>query len=431
MRLAVHAGMRVHDRSLFAQIAGGETLMRMHLQFGFGMMDHCRVLLSGWRGGTAILSPRDLKDDQLRRLASDIRGIDNCDVLLDPQFYLPDADHERLCSHSYWPTEYRSGEFWTGAELERMLKGIIQLNQELSCSAVILPGRLAEHVNEDWIADQRQVFDLARSLAPSGTRLLATVALGADALRNDDEIHELLDDASDWNVQGIYLVAEHPGGAYLVNDANWLVNLLDIAAGFRLKGLRVIVGYCNQQSLALACAAADAISSGTWMNVRSFPPSKFKAQYDEEIRQRTTWYYCPPALSEYKATFLDIAHRQGVLDEMRADASLASNFSEQIFSGPRPTATNFTEQAAFRHFLHCLHGQVAESRKATFDETMDHHRRVLDRAETLLNRLRSAGVYGQGRDFTEALDINRAALQVLAQSRGIVLRRAWARLLVG
>jgi hypothetical protein len=49
--------------------------MELYLQFGYGMMEHCRTLLRSWEGGSVILSPRDLTDDQLVRFGSDIRDI--------------------------------------------------------------------------------------------------------------------------------------------------------------------------------------------------------------------------------------------------------------------------------------------------------------------------------------------------------------------
>lgn len=163
------------------------------------------------------------------------------------------------------------------------------------------------------------------------------------------------------------------------------------------------------------------------MNVRSFPPEKFRTQYDEEAKQRTTWYYCPQALSEYKLTFLDIAHKQGLLSELAPDPRW-SEYASILFSGPQPSTLNFTEQAAFRHYLQCLHRQVDESRRDTFDTTCDYHERSLDKAETLLTRLHAAGVRGQARDFHDAIDVGRAALAVLRKSRGPLLRRKWNQL---
>lgn len=400
--------------------------MELLLQFGYGMMDHVRVLVESWGGGTVILSPRDLEPAQLDRLARSIVEIPRGQVLLDPQFYLPDADHGRLTSHDFWPPEYSTGTFWTGDELRELIRKLESKNATLGCTEMILPGIYAERVDDDWIARQGLIIEEGRAL--SQRRLLATVALGADAVRSDEDVDEVLAASEKWNVHGVYLVCEHPRGDYLVSDATWMTNTLDLVAGLRLKGKRVVVGYCNHQMLALACAGANAIASGTWMNVRSFPPHKFRAQYDEEIKQRATWFYASQALSEFKIPFLDIARKQGVLDELKPDRSLASNYADPLFSGAQPTAVRWTEQAAFRHYLQSLRSQVLSARESSFGDTGARHERLLVAAETCLGRLHAVGVRGQMRDFTDCIDVNRAAIGVLSATRGGALRRKWASL---
>lgn len=397
--------------------------MELQVQFGYGMMDHCRTLVSEWGGGTVILSPRDLSPHQLTKLASEITELPGGKVLLDPQFYLPHADHERLVSHDYWPEEYSTSTFWESA-LRKLLTDIFELNTTLGCSTIVLPGLYAEHIDDDWLARQRLTIDEAKILA-NGKPLLATIALSAEALAKDDELDELLASAQEWEVEGVYLVCEHPRGEYLTTDASWMANMLDLVAGLRLKGKSVTVGYCNHQMLALAAAGATAIASGTWMNVRSFPPEKFRTQYEEEIKQRATWYYCPQALSEYKIPFLDIARKQGVLAQLAPSVELGSKYADVLFSGAQPTSIKWTEQAAFRHYLRCLATQTSAARRATFDETADAHERALEAAETLLATLHAVGVKGQLRDFHECVDVNRAALAVLRSNRGPVLRRKW------
>jgi hypothetical protein len=402
--------------------------MELYLQFGHGMMEHCRALLRAWGGGSVILSPRDLEPMQLSRMADDVCRLSG-HVFLDPQFYLPYSDHERLRSHEYWPKLYESGGFWAGAgDLTRQLTELVNLNRALSCSSLILPGLLADVVDDDWLARQRAVLDGALQLGLSAEEMIATVALGGDAARSEEQIHRILDAADEWAVNSIYLVCEHPNGEYLVTDPNWLANLLDLAAGFRLKGKEVIVGYCNQQMLIAACASVNAIASGTWANVRSFPPSKFSASYAEEVKRRAIWYYCPQALSEYKIPFLDIARRQGALDDMRASAGTCGRYADALFTAPRPSVAQFAEPEAFRHFLQCLHSQTASARRDTFDETVAEHERVLDEGEELVDRLHSVGVRGQNREFKETFDANRAALSVLQSSRGPMLRRYWSNL---
>lgn len=276
--------------------------MDLYLQFGYGMMEHCRTLVTRWNGGTVILSPRDLTDEQLGRLGASIRSLPGGQLWLDPQFYLPHADHERLCSHAYWPQNYQTGMFWQGQALTSLLNELSRLNDRLDTSEFVLPGILATVVNEDWFSTQEAVLEEANA-RNNGRPIVATIALSAEAVTREDQVALLLERAERWNASGYYVVCEHPNGQYLVDNANWLANVVDLAAGLKLNGANVVLGHCNHQMLIAALAKVKAIASGTWMNVRSFPPEKFQSQFEDEMKQRATWYYCPQALSEYKILF--------------------------------------------------------------------------------------------------------------------------------
>ena len=401
--------------------------MDLLLQFGYGMMEHSRALLDACGGGGVILSPRDMNYGQMRALAGDIRAGGGT-VYLDPQFYLPHADHARLVSHAYWPDDYESGGFWAGAPVARLLQELRRMNGELDCTRFIVPGVHAEALDEHWLMRQRAFVSGSLDLGVVQADLFATVSLGAEVVRNINQVSEVLEEGRRWEVGGIYLVCEHPNGDYLVRDPIWVANVLELAAGFRIQGKQVILGYCNHQMLAAGCSAANAIASGTWMNVRSFPPEKFRSPYDEEIRRKTTWYYCPRSLSEYKIPTLDIAMLQGVLDEMAPPPQLGSEYADILFEGAQPSTVGFGESSAFRHYLKSLHGQAAASRLATFEETMAAQRETLDGAEGLLTRLHAAGVRGQLRDFSECVEASRSALDVLQNRRGPLLRRRWTQL---
>ncbi len=399
--------------------------MELYLQFGYGMMEHCRALITKWQGGTVILSPRDLTEEQLARLGGSIRGMSGGRVWVDPQFYLPHADHERLCSHSYWPDNYETGTFWQGPALTALLNELNQLNERLETDAFVLPGLLSPTtLSEDWFVTQEAVLEeaLARNY---GRPLVATIALSSEVLTREDQIALLLERSEQWKPSAFYVVCEHPNGQYLVDDANWLANVIDLSAGLRLNGAKVILGYCNHQMVIGGLAKVNAIASGTWMNVRSFPQEKFVAQYEDEMKQRATWYYCPQALSEYKIPFLDIARRFNLLDRLAAPANLDGGYASVLFSGAQPSSVGFSEQMAFRHYLNCLRGQVLAAEKATFDETVTAHRELLDNAGTLLAKLSASGIRGQQRDFSDIIDVNRAALELFTSLRGAVLRRRW------
>lgn len=284
---------------------------------------------------------------------------------------------------------------------------------------------LASTVDSDWVEIHRAILEEASRLTDGNLPLLSTFCLSSGVLGAEAQVQELLEETENWAVDGCYVVCEPPNGEYLVTDPNWLANILDLLAGLKLRGRQVILGYCNHQHLVAATAAVDAIASGTWMNVRSFPPGKFLSSPEDEIQQRKSWYYCPQALSEFQIPFLDIAQRLGVLADMAPVPPLPTDVSAPLFSGVQPTTTGFAENDAFRHYLACLKAQTTDAQLGSFDETVQHHERLLDEAGALLSRLHAAGVRGQLRDFSEIADVNRGALAVHVTNRGAMLRRMW------
>jgi hypothetical protein len=398
--------------------------MELFLQFGHGMMTHTNELLNNWGGGGVILSPRDLTTEQLRRMGASIISADG-EPLLDPQCFVRDSDHPRLVAHAYWNAfrQNPTGSFLGGLGTAAVLSQLSILNRSIGVRRHILPGLIANRVSEDWFAFQENMISEAPvhfGVEP----LIATIAISSASLLDEIQVEAIVDRAASWAVDGFYIVAEHPAG-YLVEDPNWLANLLILASGLKLSGKFVIVGYCGHQMLCLGVANVDVLASGTWLNVRSFPPDKFYSPDEDETSRRATWYYCPQALSEYKLPFLDLARRVGVLDRMRPDSACGSTYADDFFRGAAPTSVNWGEQNAFRHYLTCLHAQAASAHRSTFDETVTAYQQFLDAAEQLLTFLHRNNVRGADRDFRNLLDVNRAAVGVHESARGIRLRRNW------
>src|SRR5687767_4948682 len=105
--------------------------MELALQMGFGSMSLARELTSERDGMLSIMSPRDFTSDQLSRLSRALHASDG-KTWLDPQFYLPHADHHRLVDHTYWPANYDTESFWAGGELSRLIDQVLEVNDELA-----------------------------------------------------------------------------------------------------------------------------------------------------------------------------------------------------------------------------------------------------------------------------------------------------------
>lgn len=401
--------------------------MELYLQFGYGMMAHCRHLIESWGTGTVILSPRDLDDEQLKRFGNEIAALPGGRCLLDPQFYLPHADHEKLCKHDFWPQGYNTSTFLTDGGLTKLLNDLKRLNSEVRSAEVILPGLFAEKINDDWLNTQKHIVEKS-SEVEFGQPLISTIALSSESVRDEKQVSALLEWAERNPLKAYYVVCEHPNGQYLVEDPNWVANVLDLCAGLRLLGSRVILGYCTHQMLVACVAKVSAICSGTWMNVRSFPPEKFKADYEDEIRTRALWYYAPQALSEYKLQYLDIAKRLGVLNLLAPSPDVDGGYVTNLFSGAQPSSIGFNEPPAFRHYLHSLRKQVENLAQDGFDNAVSCYEGVLNEAEDRLKKLHRAGIKGQNRDFNDIIDAHRAAIELFSFLRAPMLRRTWGSL---
>lgn len=391
--------------------------MKLHLQFGHGMMEHCRKLLPNMPGSAVILSPRDMSETQIETLGNDIVSSGGT-TLLDPQLYAPRCDHHQLTNHNYWPANYST----TSMDYNTVLPELKALNDKAQTSAFILPGLYCERVTDIWLNIHDDIANAASSY--SGTKL-GTLCLSAETLRFQDQLDQLLEKTEGWGFDGYYVIASHPEGEYLVEDPVWLSNLLSFCAGLKLQKKEVILGYSNHQMLCCACAGIDALASGTWMNVRSFTLGKFFTPDPDDIKRKRTWYYCPQALTEVKPEFLDVAFQRSILKSLAPLPEHNTQYANMLFSGAIPTTTGYNEPISFRHYLSCLYSQCQIASKASFDETLTYHRKALSDASRLIDFMHKHGVRGQKRDFEDYIDVNLSAIDTFEASSGFLLKRMW------
>jgi len=398
--------------------------MELFLQMGHGMMEHAKTLLTLWGGGFCILSPRDMTIEQMDKFSHDIKKIGG-NIAIDPQFYQPYSDHEKLISHAFWPNDFATGSFFSSDAIKDMIDVLWnEYNAKYQSDLFIAPSRYSDIIDDDWKKYNDLVIETINKIDITKPRY-ASLSLSSNIVMSEDQVHSILDHVEDWPVDGFYIVARHSKDDYLVPDASWLVGLIDLCAGLKLLGKKIIVGYSNQQMLYLSLAKVDAIASGTWVNVRTFSLDKFEAAEDEQQSRRTTWYYCPQSLSEYQITFLDIAKRAGILDDIKTDDSFQSDNVNILFSGAQPTTVGFSEREAFRHYLHCLKIQTKYASQSSYDDTYKYLNMLFNTAGRLATYFKSKGVRAKYRDFSEVMDDTISSLDLFNATRGLIYKHKW------
>lgn len=399
--------------------------MDLYLQFGWGMKKNTIELAKKWDGATVILSPRDIEPTSLENWSKEFSK-KKVKMLFDPQCYFPHHNHKRLSKYSYHGlTTYTNLGNDKGNE-ELLLQKVKYYNTISNTFAYVIPEIMCPNIDDEWFNKNQKLVEKSVDIMFDKERIM-TIALPQNALMFTNEITEkIIQETEKWNVDGYYIVAEHPGNSYLVEDAVWMSNLLDLCAGLKLQNRKVILGYASHQFLCCSTTKIDAIASGTWLNVRTFR-NKF-TDNEEDIKRKNTWYYYPQALSEYKLTFLDLAYNNKILNKLKPDANIDDEYAEILFKGELPTNTSFGEPDAFKHYLHSLKMQIKNLERSTYNETMAAQEILLETAERSLEFNKSKGIYAQDRDFGDCIDINRAALNTLNGNRGFILNNMWKEL---
>lgn len=400
--------------------------MDLYLQIGHGMMAHCYELVQKWGEGTAIISPKNMNHDQILSFSSKIRDYGGS-ILIDPQFYIPRTSHENLQNHDFWPNSFDTSTFFSGNGINKMIdKFINDYVLPSSSSGLIVPSLyLDDEADTDWDSINTLILNSIERHNLSIPKYF-TLCIGVNILKSEEKTHALLEQIESYPVEGFYIIPVHPDNGYLVDDITWLMNLIDLVAGLKLLGKKIIIGYANHQFLAFSLAKVDAICSGIWLKTRVFPLGDFDEDDEESsFATRRTWYYCPQALSEYQIATLDVAHRTGILNQLITEDSYQSSYASSLFSGAQPTTVAFREPEAFRHYLQCLKIQCNESTKNSYEETKNYLTLLFETASDLTEYFRSNGIRGKKRDFSNIADSNLALLDSFDAIRGLVYKTQW------
>lgn len=395
--------------------------MELYLQMGYGMKGLAQDLIKSWGTGNVILSPVNMQQDKLAEFSKKVKSLGG-DILFDPQMFYPKEGHSKLQQFYYWPIEGSS--LSSESSVRTTAIELLKLNKELDSSMIILPG--VEMDEKSFKYGISITADAARIISDkTDKKLLATVCLFSETVRNASAIEDLAENLKALPVSGFYLIAHPSNNDYLVSDPLWVMGFMKLVSCLKLANKKVIIGYSNHQGLLFALAKADGIASGTFMNTRSFVPTKFKSPKDDDIKHKSTWYYLPSAMNEYKAALLDVAMRRGFLDFFIPQGEYRNNYSSMMFSGAQPSSTNYNETNSFKHYLHCLRVQCGLISQSTYRSTYDAYEFMLSSAENQIRELRKFGLSGNNRDFNSALEANRIAMCANNEDYGLRLALDW------
>ena len=293
---------------------------------------------SNWSKTTAILNPVSVKGDApLIKLSYEL-AFAGIELLLDPQFFDPSANKTNLPEYKYWPKSYDPAHFFTSPKLHEMLKDLLELNDRTNVSKYIFPGTTCNQVDDEWLQNQLEIITEATNIAGKGKNRLATIHISTQVIRAKEELEYLLNELIKWDIDGYYVIAEHPKpDLVIVEDETWLINFLYFCGGLKTNGKEVVVGYGGPQQLCFVAAGVDALATGPAKTCKSLDiKKKFYKPLKKGGGSSGPLYFCSRTLSEYSLEYLDTLDTK-TLNLLKPDPSHQSNYANNLFTSNKPS----------------------------------------------------------------------------------------------
>lgn len=394
--------------------------MELYLQMGHAMQKMAKDLIGEWGQGTVILSPVNMRQDKLADYSKSIKLVGG-NVLFDPQMFFPKEGNDKLKEYDYWPKE--GVTISSTSDFRTVNTEILRINNSINSKAIITPG-----IETDETRVNKTINLMQESVeyfhSKSSKEVYATLCLCSESIRNSEFVETLIEVLKTIPTDGFYIVPHPANGEYIISDPLWMIGIMKLLTCLKLSKKKVIVGYTSHQGLVYALANIDAIASGNWMNTRSFMPGKFKPK-DDDIKHKSTWYYLPSAMSEYKAPLLDVAKQRGFLSIFAPQGNFINPYSGMLFKGELPSSTSFNETSSFMHYLYCLRNQCKMVTQDSYEKTYSAYELMLNSAEVHIKEIKKYGIVGHNRDFSPAIESNRVAMCANDVDYGFKLKLEW------
>lgn len=238
-------------------------------------------------GTGLIYSPLNIEYPKLQSLDPLLRSTS----IFDPQLFQPSTGHKGLVTYKYFPTSildpFSSSDY--SNIKDEIAKRHIDMLTELSFPCVIIPNKYIEIESTDYFD---QVYDYF--IKPhcdqisSGIKLEKYLTIFVNKTKLIDD--EARDSMLDWltglsEIDGIYLIFDLKRTTKQIKEPDVLAEALFFINILKISGKKVIIGYSNSEGIMFSIANPDAITCGSYENLRNFSMTVKRFSSEEKKQQ--------------------------------------------------------------------------------------------------------------------------------------------------
>lgn len=261
--------------------------MKLYHQTGHNYVWNIQSYVQDKAGDGIIFSPLNIEYSKLKELPVSL-----CTSgLFDPQLFMPSVGHKGLLTYDYFPTsiinKFSSSDYSTIKN--EIAKRYIEMLMNLSFKKVIIPNKYIEiestgyydQVYENYIKPHCDEIPNG-----SGIEKYLTVILNNTKLIDDETRDSMLD----WltgltEIDGFYLLFDIKRTTKQIKDPEVLAEALFVINVLKRAGKKVIIGYTNTEGILYSIANPDAITCGSYENLRNFSMTLKRFSPEEKKQQ--------------------------------------------------------------------------------------------------------------------------------------------------
>ena len=360
--------------------------MTILAQHGWGKSDKIQRGIANGSIQGVIMSPRDETPANLASFLSEIHDdFPNTERLVDPQLYVgtiwPVRDG-KLPDYEYYRQRLTPISF-SVAEVQRFVRLTLNWQSGLDVSAVVSPTVMVDDLNSQW-AQIAMMFAQETIAQHDRTKpLLISLVVSEDALRYRSLVDNWLDDLTQLDVDGFYIVVRRASETYRQNyDPDVLSSLLWICYSLaEINQYHVFSGYTDMVTLLLHAVGVTGTAAGWYGTLKQFTLRRF--QPVSGGRQALDRYSSRPLLNSIYMTELDGIYSGGGVTRVLSGTS----FDAQFNGPPNPENVPWPLSVSALHHWHVLADTSTSLTGNTLGDRLDSAHTQIARALALYTQM--------------------------------------------
>ena len=316
--------------------------MTILAQSGHGRSNKIERAIQNGSIAGVIMSPLNETPAKLASFLSSLSAFKpNSERLVDPQNYvgnIPGAEDKKLKKYHYYKPNLVLGSC-SPEVVRNIVTETLDWQRDFDVSAILTPTVMVDDLRGRWAQIAMMLAHESITQSVKNESLIISHIVSEDALRDISVVDAWLDELTQLNVAGFYLIVARSIETYRQSyDPQVLAALLRVCYSLgELNRYRVYVGYTDMVTLLLHAVGVTGIATGWHTNLRQFARRRFEpVKGGNPARSR---YSSRPLLNSIFMTELGGIYSGGYLVQVLSgtsyDARFNTNTNPENVSWPR------------------------------------------------------------------------------------------------